>query len=49
MLELTALPGPKTLHRMIEENDLGAELNRQGNKISFRSPPENERNFKLRW
>ena len=40
LLELTYLPDPKTLHRIIEENDLSAELNRQGNRITFRSQPE---------
>jgi hypothetical protein len=40
LLELTVLPGPKTLRRIMEQNDLSAELNRQGNKITFRSPPE---------
>jgi hypothetical protein len=40
LLELTVLPEPKTLRRIMEQNDLSAELNRQGNKITFRSPPE---------
>jgi hypothetical protein len=47
MLEVITGPGLKTAHTAINEDGLSGELNRRGNKISFRYPAENESSIKF--